>query len=324
MPDFPTGPRHADEHQNAFTDPGPANERCIGVRVEGNGPALVLLHSSMASKSQWRSLIDCMRGTHRLIAIDLHGYGESAMPECSERFSLLDEVRLVQSALAPLLAPGERYDLAGHSYGGGVALRLAYADPERVRSLSLYEPTAFHLLDHSDPALQGIRTVAQVTQSAIRDGRSAQGTERFIDYWSGTGAYAALTPSRQALLASLLPKVPLDFQALLNEPLRPCDYSRIGVPTCLIAGHHSPDCAHAIVAILAAVLPNQETHRIGAGHMGPLTHPELVNPLIGGFIRSIGAQTRTPAMRTRSRSAFTPEAAGRRPWRRAPGKPQCS
>ena len=324
MHEFSTRPRLADAHPIPFTDPAPASAMHIGCRVEGHGPAVVLLHSSMGSKSQWRSLVDCMRGTHRLIAIDLHGYGESAMPESSERFSLLDEVRLVQSALAPLLAPGECYDLAGHSYGGGIALRLAYAAPERVRSLSLYEPTAFHLLDHSDPALQGIRTVAQATRSAIQDGHSAQGTERFIDYWSGAGAYAALAPSRQALLASLLPKVPLDFQALLNEPLRPSDYSRIGAPTCLIAGHQSPDCVHAIVAILAAVLPNQETHRISAGHMGPLTHPELVNPLIGGFIRSIGVETRTPAMRTRSKSVFTPETAGTRPWRRAPGKPACS
>jgi pimeloyl-ACP methyl ester carboxylesterase len=302
MLDFPTRPRHANEHQNAFSHPGPATGMRIGARVEGDGPAVVLLHSSMASKSQWRSLIDCMRGTHRLIAIDLHGYGDSAMPECSERFSLLDEVRLVQSRLAQLLVARERYDLVGHSYGGGVALRLAYAEPERVRSLSLYEPTSFHLLDHSDSALQGIRAVAQATQIAIRDGRSAQGTERFIDYWSGRGAYAALTPARQALLASQLPKVTLDFQALLNDPLRPCDYSRIGVPTCLIAGHHSPDCVHAIVSILAAVLPNQETHRIDAGHMAPLTHPELVNPRIEGFIRGVEAKAMMPSMRTRLKS----------------------
>lgn len=304
MLDFSTRPRLANAHLNPFADPAPASAMHIGCRVEGDGPAVVLLHSSMGSKSQWRSLTDCMRGTHRLIAIDLHGYGDSAMPECSAGFSLLDEVRLVQSKLAQLLAPGERFDLVGHSFGGGVALRLAYDDPERVRSLSLCEPTAFHLLDHSDPALQGIRAVAQATHTAIQEGRGPQGTERFIDYWSGTGAYAALAPSRQALLASLLPKVPLDFQALLNDPLRPSDYSRIGVPTCLIAGHHSPDCVHAIIAILAAVLPDQETHRIDAGHMAPLTHPGLVNPLIDGFIRGVEAKAMMPAMRTRSRSVM--------------------
>ncbi|MET0964309.1 MAG: alpha/beta hydrolase [Noviherbaspirillum sp.] len=298
---YPTSLRLVNEAQNLPAETGPARPMRIGVKAEGDGPAVVLLHSSMASKSQWRSLSDSMRGTHRLIAIDLHGYGESAMPDCGETFSLRDEVRLVQSALAPLLAPGERYHLAGHSYGGGVALRLAHAEPERVRSLSLYEPTAFHLLDQRDPALQEIRAVAQATQDAVFEGSIAQGTERFIDYWSGSGAYAALSPSRQALLASLLPKVTLDFQALMNDPLRPGDYSRMDMPACLITGRHSPDCAHAIVAILAAVLPAQETHRIDAGHMAPLTHPELVNPLIGGFIRGVEAKARRPAMRTRAR-----------------------
>jgi pimeloyl-ACP methyl ester carboxylesterase len=120
----------------------------------------------------------------------------------------------------------------------------------------------------------------------------------FIDYWSGSGAYAALAPSRQVLLASLLPKVPLDFQALLNDPLRSSDYSRIAVPTCLIAGRQSPACAHAIVSLLDAVLPKRETHRIDAGHMAPLTHPNLVNPIIDGFIRGIEAQDRTPSART--------------------------
>ena len=52
----------------------------IGLRVEGCGPPIVLLHSSMSSKSQWRELIDSMRDRYRLIAIDLLGYGESAMP----------------------------------------------------------------------------------------------------------------------------------------------------------------------------------------------------------------------------------------------------
>jgi len=289
MLDFATKPLLLPEQDNSSTDAGPAAEMPIGSIIEGHGPAIVLLHSSMASKSQWRSLVARMRGTHRLIAIDLHGYGDSAMPECRDRFSLVDEVQLVQAKLAEVLAPGERFHLVGHSFGGGVALRLAHASPERIRSLSLYEPTAFHLLDRGDPTLREIRAVAHATQAAIRNGRSVEGTELFIDYWSGSGAYAALPPSRQALFASLLPKVPLDFQALLNDPLRPLDYSRIAVPVCLIAGRHSPGCARAIVSILAAVLPKRETHHVDAGHMAPLTHPDLVNPIIDGFIHSAEA-----------------------------------
>ena len=52
----------------------------VGFHIEGRGRPVVLLHSSMGSKGQWRSLVERMRRNHRLIAIDLHGYGASPMP----------------------------------------------------------------------------------------------------------------------------------------------------------------------------------------------------------------------------------------------------
>lgn len=267
----------------------------IGSRVEGHGPAIVLLHSSMGSKSQWRNLMERMRGTHRLIAIDLHGYGDSPMPPCRSRFSLDDEVRLVRSKLDQILAAEERFHLVGHSFGGGVALRLAHDHPERIRGLALYEPTAFHLLDPNDPALAEIQAVAAAVEDAMRRGQALSAVETFIDYWSGDGTYAALPLLRQAQFASLLPKVLLDFRALFHEPLRASDYRRIAVPACLIAGRKSPDCAHAIASVLAACLPDREIHETGTGHMGPVTHPDRVNPIIDGFIRRIDAREREAA-----------------------------
>jgi len=287
---FPTNLPLAPAPESVSTAPGTVTETPLGLRIEGHGPAIVLLHSSMGSKSQWRTLMERMRATHRLIAIDLHGYGDAAMPERPNRFSLTDEVRLVQSKLAQVLAQDERYHLVGHSFGGGVALRLAHADLKRIRSLCLYEPTAFHLLDRNDHALQEVRAVARATEAAVCSGQHIDATEMFIDYWSGTGTYAALPPSRQALFAALLPKVPLDFQALINDPLHAFDYRRIGAPSCLITGRASPDCAHAVATVLAAALPDSETHRIDAGHMGPLTHPAVVNPVIDEFIRRIDAR----------------------------------
>ena len=50
-----------------------------------------------------------MRGTHRLIAIDLYGYGDTPMPADRDRFSLSDEVDLVQAVLAEALALGKRF-----------------------------------------------------------------------------------------------------------------------------------------------------------------------------------------------------------------------
>lgn len=290
MFDFATRSPVSSAPDRVSTAPEVVTEPQAGMRIEGHGTAIVLLHSSMGSKSQWRTLMEQMRGTHRLIAIDLHGYGDSPMPECLNRFSLSDEVRLVQSMLAKVLAPGEAYHLVGHSFGGGVALRLAHADPERVRSLCLYEPTAFHLLDPQHTALQEIREVARATEEALRSGQRLGAAELFIDYWGSTGSFAALPPSRQALFASLLDKVPLDFRALINDSHQALDYCRIARPLCLITGRKSPDCVHAIASVLADALSGCERPEIDAGHMAPLTHPALVNPIIDEFIRRIDAR----------------------------------
>lgn len=261
-----------------------------GIKIEGHGPAIVLLHSSMASKSQWKTLMEHMRATHRLIAIDLHGYGDNGMPECRDGFSLGDEVELVQTKLSRVLAADEPYHLVGHSFGGGVALRLAHADPQRIRSLCLYEPTAFHLLERRHPALEEISHVARAAEGGVRRGEHGDATALFIDYWSSKGAFAAMPPSRQALFASLLPKVPLDFQALMNDPHRASDYRHTAPASCVITGRNSPHCVHAIASVLAATLPHCETTEIAAGHMGPLTHPGLVNPIIEEFIQRIDRQ----------------------------------
>jgi pimeloyl-ACP methyl ester carboxylesterase len=55
-------------------------------------------------------------------------------------YRLADEARHVESVLANALLPCETFHLVGHSYGGVVALSLAQRAPQRLDSLTLYEP----------------------------------------------------------------------------------------------------------------------------------------------------------------------------------------
>lgn len=260
-----------------------------GVLIAGAGRPVVLLHSSLSSKSQWRALIERMRGTHRLIAIDLSGYGETPLPAISEAFSLTDEVRLVERVLAETLEPGERFHLVGHSYGGAVALRLAYDLRQRVRSLSLFEPVAFHLLDGNDAGRIDAKTLAQALEAGFQRGDWLGAAARFVDYWSGPGSFSRLPTDKQIALSRTLAKVALDFRASFDEPLSAGDYRCIAMPTCLIGGLSSPCSTASVLGILTAVLPDHQLHWVAAGHMAPVTHPTLVNPIIEGFIHKVDA-----------------------------------
>jgi pimeloyl-ACP methyl ester carboxylesterase len=257
----------------------------IGLRIEGRGPAVVLLHSSMSSKSQWRELIESLRDRYRLIAIDLLGYGESAMPG-GDSYSLEDEVSLVESVLAQELQAGERFHLIGHSYGGIVALQLA-VESECLRSLSLFEPIAFHLFPDRDSDLAALETVRREIASLLSAGDAHGGAGCFVDYWSGTGAFARLRDTRQSVLAAQAPKVLLEYRAVADEARNAAAYRRIEAPTCLVAGRWSPEPAQRLMSMFADLMPHASCFEVAAGHMAPITHPALVNPIFEEFIRAV-------------------------------------
>ncbi|WP_280152226.1 alpha/beta hydrolase [Piscinibacter sp. XHJ-5] len=262
------------------------------VHIEGHGPAVVLLHSTMGSKRQWRHLVEQLRGRFRTIAVDLLGYGDAPMP-LAATFSLADETTHVERVLAGVLSPHERFHLVGHSYGGGVALRLAHDRPSRLHSLTLFEPTAFHLLPDAD-ALAELRAVAAVVTGAAEGDRLAA-TACFIDFWSGAGTFAALAPSRQQALARLLPKAALDFQALFGAPQTLSDIAGLDqvLPTLLLGGQRSPGCTQALLLALAGALPDARVCWVPSGHMAPVSDPALVDPLIEAFIAEADAARRS-------------------------------
>ena len=260
----------------------------VGVHIEGNGPPIVLLHSSMSSKNQWAELIESLRPSYRLIAIDLLGYGDSAMSPAPAGYSLDDEVRLVEGVLARELEVGEPFHLVGHSYGGVIGMQLAAQAPAgRVRSLSLFEPIAFQLLPPGDPGLSLVEQTWHEIEVWLNAGDAHGSAARFVDYWSGAGVFAGLRQIRQSVLAALVPKILLEFRAVAQQSPGIAAYRRIAVPTLLMAGRWSPEPAQRLISMLADILPHSRRVDVEAGHMAPITHPALVNPVLENFIRSV-------------------------------------
>jgi pimeloyl-ACP methyl ester carboxylesterase len=100
----------------------------------GSGPSLLLVHGHEQSATSWRWVIPALARTHRVLAVSLPGYGESAT---GEHVPGGDTAPFVAEFLDALGV--ESVDVVGHSAGGPVALRLALADPARVRTLVLVD-----------------------------------------------------------------------------------------------------------------------------------------------------------------------------------------
>ncbi|MFZ0119837.1 MAG: alpha/beta fold hydrolase [Pseudonocardiaceae bacterium] len=100
----------------------------------GTGAPLLLLHGYEQSASSWRWVIPALARTHRVLALSLPGHGDSA-PAVGGYAPGRDLAPFVAGFL-DTLGVG-LLDVVGNSVGGAVALRLALADPARVRTLTL-------------------------------------------------------------------------------------------------------------------------------------------------------------------------------------------
>lgn len=246
---------------------------------------VIALHCSGSTGGQWRGLAEALGAGIALSAPNLLGTDARGHWTGEHRFSLADEARPILERLDRTAA---RIHLVGHSYGGGVALHIARSRPDRIASLSLYEPSAFHLLKdgiRARTALAEITAVMDATIEALATGAYRDGAERFVDYWNGAGAWQALRPELQSALIRWLPKAPLDFRALIDEPAPLSAYRGLDFPILIMRGRHAPPPTRMISALLAAAFPRCMPEQLaGAGHMGPLTHAAEVNRLIARHI----------------------------------------
>jgi pimeloyl-ACP methyl ester carboxylesterase len=255
-----------------------------GIAAMGVGMPVLMLHSSMSSKAQWAPLAQILAPRFRTIALDLHGYGDNMVAPQGEAFSLDHELDLIGHRLQFLVAQEAPMHVVGHSFGALVALRFAQRHPARVASLTLYEPVAFQFLADDDPMGENVRDVAKRVILLVESGRQMQAAGLFLDYWNGVGTFARMSLFKQAGFAMSVVQVALDFRAMMASSMRLADCRAIHVPTLLLAGKRSPDVAKHLVTMLSTALPDAFTRPVDAGHMGPVTAPELVNPLIEAFI----------------------------------------
>jgi len=261
-----------------------------GQRIEyfeqGVGQPIVLLHSTGASSGQWRRLAAELSDRFRVIAPDLCGYGGTDSWRGEGEISLAAEAALVAALIERLDEP---VHLVGHSFGGAVALRLAQDRPELLKSLVVIEPVAFHLLCAGDAidaqAFDEISQVAAGVARAVACGDLQGGFGRFVDYWSGAGAWEAVPAEKRGAMAQRLGKVALDFWSTLNDPGRLGDLANLDLPTLVIRGGTSPLPVRRIAWHLGRTLPRVRLETIEpAGHMAPLTHAADVNALIAAHL----------------------------------------
>ena len=107
----------------------------MAYRMEGSGPAVLLLHGIAGSSRTWRDVIPRLTDRFTVIAPDLMGHGSSGKPRGD--YSLGAFASGIRDLLEVLDV--EAATVVGQSFGGGVAMQLAYQHPERCERLVLVD-----------------------------------------------------------------------------------------------------------------------------------------------------------------------------------------
>ena len=103
----------------------------ISYRTAGSGPVMVLIHGMAGSSATWMRVMPALARRFMVIAPDLLGHGASA--KCRGEYSVSGHANMLTDLLTAI--GHERATLVGQSFGGGVAMQMAYQSPESCERL---------------------------------------------------------------------------------------------------------------------------------------------------------------------------------------------
>jgi pimeloyl-ACP methyl ester carboxylesterase len=255
----------------------------------GNGPAVVLLHGLGGSGYTWRYMVADLARSHRVIAIDLRGFGRSAKPY-DQHYAALDQAAYVRAFLEQRGLRG--ITLVGHSFGGAVAMVLTMdlnrSQPDRISRLVLMDTPA--LPQTLSPTVQLLQrpVLPLVALSILPPLVVAQ-----LSLINDDGAFAHLTPNDVSMYAAPLADpgaahalvttaqriVPENFDALIRR------YPTIRQPTLLLWCRNDTVVPVSTGVKLVRMLPHARLRLIDrCGHTPPEENPGAATGQILSFL----------------------------------------
>jgi haloalkane dehalogenase len=173
--------------QESVTVSVDGHEISMAYRDEGEGFPVLFLHGIPTNSYLWREVSPAFEDEYRVIVPDMVGYGSSAMGDEFDR-----SIRAQEIAVEGLLDELEIDSCAfvGHDLGGGVGLRLAAHQPDRVKQLVLSNAVAYDSWPvefiteiglPSFPRENDPEEVREMLAETFREGAYGEPSEAFVE-----------------------------------------------------------------------------------------------------------------------------------------------
>lgn len=264
----------------------------MGYRRAGEGQPILLLHGLAGSSRTWDDVIPALSERYDVIAPDLLGHGESAKPVGD--YSLGAFASGIRDLLSVLEVPS--VTVVGHSFGGGIAMQLAYQHPHLVDRMVLVGsgglgrevswllriltlPGAEYLMPVWFPKPLVDRATEVGRQLGRRNIRSPKLGEMWRAYSSLAGA-----PNRKAFVRTMRGVIEPGGQ-MVNA--RDRLYLAAHVPTLIVWGDHDGiiPVEHAYAAHEAIKSSRLEIIE-GVGHFPHVEAPEIFTDVLIDFMET--------------------------------------
>ena len=258
----------------------------------GTGPAVLFIHGLTGSSRNWAHLVDALNAHHRVLAPDLHGHGESAKP--SGDYSLGAFASGLRDFLSILGI--DSVTIVGHSFGGGVAMQLAYQHPHLVDRLVLVgsgglgREVSWLLRLLTLPGAEYVMPIAfpkpivdRATQVGRLLGRRNIRSAKFGEMWRAYSSLAGAT-NRRAFVRTMRGVIEPTGQTI-NATDRL--YLAAHVPTMIVWGDHDGiiPVAHAHAAHELISTSRLEIIE-GTGHFPHVEQPDTFANLLIDFVEN--------------------------------------
>jgi pimeloyl-ACP methyl ester carboxylesterase len=242
----------------------------------GAGEPIVLIHGFPTSGHLWRDVVPLLPTGHRVVVIDLIGFGRSD-PARGAALDIRGHALRTVSMMDQLGI--ERACFVGHELGGGVSLALAVEWPHRVSRVCAVSSVAFDAWPIR--TLRLARRLLPVTrllsQSVLRSFLRSELIRGFADHDTGAHDLDVFlrafesADGRDSLLAHIAALEPSETRAL-SLRLR-----EIAVPTSIVWGANDPFLSRHVGERLAAGIRDSTLTIVpDARHFAPRDTPNAV------------------------------------------------
>jgi len=257
-----------------------AGDRTITAAAHGEGEPLLLIHGAMVADA-YQPMLDEHDLSCRAVTYHRRGFlGSSA---ATTNHTISDEV---SDALAVLDHFGiDTAHVAGHSYGGAVALQMALDAPDRVHSLVLLEPALLTV-----PSAEAFGAAVGPIAELFQAGNHQHALLAFMELVGGPNPLDRLThlppAATEQALADIATLFTHDLPALSGWTIDENQLSSINKPTLTVLGAESQDIFAEGIALLEALLPNHEPFRLpGTTHFLQIEQPAPVATRVQSFLQ---------------------------------------